>query len=301
MSQYQRILLIADPSMQRTPAFERAAWLAKTTGAALHIALFDRSATIAAMAMIDTSDAEQAREAWLQARRGWLAAEAMRLLERGIKCSVEAVWAHPVYEEILRHITEYQPDLVIKDVRHEALLKRLLLKPLDWHLLRDCPTPVLLVNSQAHAAPRRIVAAVDATQLTIEAEDFNRAVITAALALAIQCDAELHLASSFDCQMLGTDAYSGSPVVSPGLYETLSKLHDQGFAGIARANGVAPERAHSLVGPAPISLAEFAGSAASDVLVVGTHRRHGVDRLLMGSIAEAIVDSASCDVLVVKP
>jgi len=300
MSQYQRILLIADPRLQRTPAFERAAWLAKTTGAALHIALFDRSATIAALALVDAKDAEQAREAWLQARRAWLGTEALVLHGHGVKATIAVVWAHPVYEEILTHITEYKPDLVIKDVKHEPLLQRLLLKPLDWHLLRDCPTPVLLVNSLAHAAPRRIVAAVDGTQLT-GTEDFNETVIKSALALAIQCDAELHLASSFDCLMLGADGLSGLPVVTPGLYETLSKLHDEGFASIARAHGVPPERTHSLVGPASMSLAEFANNAATDVLVVGTHRRHGVDRLLTGSIAEAIVDTAPCDVLVVKP
>jgi universal stress protein E len=301
MSQYQRILLIADPSMQRTPAFERAAWLARTTGAALHIALFDRSSAIAALALVDTKDAEQAREAWLQARRAWLATEVQVLQGHGVKASLEAVWAHPVFEEILTHITEYKPDLVIKDVKHEALLKRVLLKPLDWHLLRDCPTPVLLVNSRAHAAPRRIFAAIDATQQTIEAQDFNEDVIKSALALAIQCSAELHLASSFDCLMLGADGLSGVPVVTPGLYETLSKLHDESFSGIAKAHGVPPERAHSLIGPAPMSLAELAEDAATDVLVVGTHQRHGFDRLLMGSIAEAIIDSVPCDVLAVKP
>lgn len=301
MSQYQRILLIADPGMRRTPAFERAAWIARTTGAALHIALFDRNAAIAASALVDAKGAEEAREAWVQARRAWLTTEAQVLHGHGVKATVEAVWAHPVYEEILAHVNECQPDLVIKDVKHEALLKRVLLKPLDWHLLRDCPTPVLLVNSLAHAAPRRIFAAVDGSQATPEAAAFNDEVIKSALALALQCNAELHLAGSFDCLMTGADGFSGVAIITPGVYETLAKLHDDGFAAIAKAHGVPPERMHSLVGPAPMALAELAHDSATDVLVVGTHRRHGVDRLLMGSIAEAIVDTASCDVLVVKP
>ena len=39
----------------------------------------------------------------------------------------------------------------------------------------------------------------------------------------------------------------------------------------------------------------------ADLIVIGTHGRTGLSRLLMGSIAEAIVRRASCPVLTVKP
>jgi nucleotide-binding universal stress UspA family protein len=39
----------------------------------------------------------------------------------------------------------------------------------------------------------------------------------------------------------------------------------------------------------------------ADALVVGTHARHGLSRLLLGSTAEAIVRRAPCSVLVVRP
>ncbi len=45
----------------------------------------------------------------------------------------------------------------------------------------------------------------------------------------------------------------------------------------------------------------YATGAEADVLVVGTHGRSGVARLLLGSVAEALVAAAPCPVLTVPP
>jgi nucleotide-binding universal stress UspA family protein len=39
----------------------------------------------------------------------------------------------------------------------------------------------------------------------------------------------------------------------------------------------------------------------ADIIVVGTQGRIGMSRLLMGSVAEHVVRSAACPVLVVRP
>jgi universal stress protein E len=39
----------------------------------------------------------------------------------------------------------------------------------------------------------------------------------------------------------------------------------------------------------------------ADLLVVGTHARHGVERLMLGSVAEACLRDAVCDVLAIPP
>jgi nucleotide-binding universal stress UspA family protein len=43
-----------------------------------------------------------------------------------------------------------------------------------------------------------------------------------------------------------------------------------------------------------------ARKAGADLIVVGTHGRTGLDRLLMGSVAERVIGFADCPVLVVK-
>jgi len=300
MSQYQRILLIADPSMRRTPAFERAIWLARSSGARLHIALFDRNPLIAAAALIDKLHSSDLMTAWLAQRRAWLQTEAAQLAEHGLTVTTEVVWARPSQDEILLRVAEQSPDLVIKDVEYESHLKRTLFTPLDWQLLRNCTVPLLLVNKLTHALPRRVVAAVDASVDTEQHNALNHAVIRQALALAIQCDAELHLVYAFAGPQAMIDP-AGAHLGSIGqLYDTLLPMHRRNFEALAQAHSVPLERRHFLQGTPAKAVAEFARADHSDVLVIGSMRHTLVDRMLMGTTAEAILDDAPCNVLAVK-
>jgi nucleotide-binding universal stress UspA family protein len=55
-----------------------------------------------------------------------------------------------------------------------------------------------------------------------------------------------------------------------------------------------------LEGDPAAEVARFAADAGIDVIVIGTHGRTGVDRLVMGSVAERVMREAPCSVLVVK-
>jgi nucleotide-binding universal stress UspA family protein len=55
-----------------------------------------------------------------------------------------------------------------------------------------------------------------------------------------------------------------------------------------------------LEGDPAAEIARFAADAGIDVIVIGTHGRTGVDRLVMGSVAERVMREAPCSVLVVK-
>ena len=48
-------------------------------------------------------------------------------------------------------------------------------------------------------------------------------------------------------------------------------------------------------------ICEYAKEVHADLIIVGTHGRSGVSRFLMGSVAEHVVRSAPCPVLVVRP
>ncbi|MFO0824041.1 MAG: universal stress protein [Gemmataceae bacterium] len=58
---------------------------------------------------------------------------------------------------------------------------------------------------------------------------------------------------------------------------------------------------HALLEGDPASeITHYAADAGVDVIVIGTHGRTGVDRLVMGSVAEKVMREAPCSVLVVK-
>jgi nucleotide-binding universal stress UspA family protein len=54
-------------------------------------------------------------------------------------------------------------------------------------------------------------------------------------------------------------------------------------------------------GTAPEEIAHTAADENADLVVVGTHGRTGINRLLIGSVAERVVRVAPCPVLTVKP
>ena len=58
-------------------------------------------------------------------------------------------------------------------------------------------------------------------------------------------------------------------------------------------------KAHSVVGSAAREVVKVAQAVKADVIVVGSHGKHGVD-LMLGSTANAIVHHAACDVLTVR-
>jgi nucleotide-binding universal stress UspA family protein len=70
-------------------------------------------------------------------------------------------------------------------------------------------------------------------------------------------------------------------------------------AAEARSAGVAA-RSVLLTGSAAEQIAEAARSHGADLLVIGTQGRTGLDRLLLGSVAERVVRLAPCPVLTVK-
>jgi len=55
-----------------------------------------------------------------------------------------------------------------------------------------------------------------------------------------------------------------------------------------------------LVGDPATAIVETAANENADLIVIGTHGRTGLTRLLMGSVAEAVVRRAKCPVLTVK-
>ncbi|MEY4543964.1 MAG: hypothetical protein RL685_159 [Pseudomonadota bacterium] len=55
------------------------------------------------------------------------------------------------------------------------------------------------------------------------------------------------------------------------------------------------------VGVASECIVALARAVDADLIVLGTHGRHGVERIVLGSVAEAVVRAAPCGVFVIRP
>ena len=139
---------------------------------------------------------------------------------------------------------------------------------------------------------RRIVVATDF------AESAERA-LACAVELARSHSAELLLLHVY----MDLPAY---PEVTAGqvqaIYEEQRRWVDETLERRARSARAAGLLARAIVrtGPPASTIAETAAEEEADLVVVGTHGRSGLDRLIVGSVAERVVRLATCPVLVVK-
>jgi universal stress protein E len=299
MSQYQRLLLIVDPEQHRSPAARRAAALALASEASLHALVFIEPPP--RIHLWEERMSDTARERYLQRAEHWLQVEAQWMREQGVKVTTQVVWTAEPLKDMLQYVAQFQPDLLIKDVVLESALKRAFVTPIDCHLLRECPVPVHLVNQVAHALPRRIVAAVDPADPDTLISGHNGQIIQTATALALQCDAQLHLLYAYDLTpAFNPEVPMTASAWASNIMEELRESLHRAFIALAEQYGVPPEQQHFVMGPPVPTIAEFVDEFLVDVVVMGTVHRSGFGRLI-GSTTERALYSRPGSVLAVKP
>ena len=69
---------------------------------------------------------------------------------------------------------------------------------------------------------------------------------------------------------------------------------------IRPSNSKIPVNHVFLEGDPGVEIARYAADAGADLVVMGTHGRTGIERMLMGSVAEQTLRNAPCSVLVIK-
>jgi len=122
-----------------------------------------------------------------------------------------------------------------------------------------------------------------------------------ALALAGQVGAVVRLVHVFDdpdTVALYSELYVPMPAEMRS--EILADLRRQ-LAARATAAGRTDVPAEVLTGVPWQAIVEAAAQHKCDLIVMGTHGRHGMAHLLLGSVAERVVRTAACPVLVVRP
>ena len=97
-------------------------------------------------------------------------------------------------------------------------------------------------------------------------------------------------------------ALDGTAFVPPGLdlemRAALEKALDEKVAAV-RARGVAV-RGLTIAGTPHLQIGAVAESETVDLIVMGTHGRHGLGRLMLGSVAERVARTAKVPVMVVR-
>lgn len=142
--------------------------------------------------------------------------------------------------------------------------------------------------------PRTILVATDFSEHAQRALDY-------AVDLAARIDAKVYLVHAISIPALGVPemgvAY-GSMMMESTVKEAQTTL--TALEARYRDRGVIAGK-HLEVGDARDVIDRVAEQVGAELIVMGTHGRRGVRRVLLGSVAESVVRSAPCPVLTVRP
>jgi universal stress protein A len=134
----------------------------------------------------------------------------------------------------------------------------------------------------------RILVAVDLSEDTAQ---------VARRAMAIANSAELHLIHVIEPLSF---AYGGDiPMDFSGIQDEIQQQATQQLQRFAENNGIDATHQHIVLGRPEVEIHAKAEELGADLIVVGSHGRHGLG-LLLGSTANGVLHGASCDVLAVR-
>jgi nucleotide-binding universal stress UspA family protein len=240
--------------------------------------------------------------------RQTLVADLQRLAdEAGATGPVECeVVEGPAAPEILRRAAALPADLLVLGTHGRSGFERLMLGSVTEKVVRRAACPVLTVPRRA-AGPaadgpvrfKRIACAIDFSDCSMHALRY-------AMSLAQEADARLTVVHVIERPVHGPPDPSGVSRPGPRSLEEYLALMEQ--EARARLDDVVPQevRAYCTVETAVPSgtpyreILRVVEAQQADVLVVGTHGRGALDRMLFGSTTQHLVRQSPCPVLTLR-
>jgi nucleotide-binding universal stress UspA family protein len=188
-------------------------------------------------------------------------------------------------EEIVRAARQKKADLIALSTHGRSGAVRLIAGSVAEDVLRHAEVPVLVTRPSAVVHEKRpIVVALDGSER-------SEAILPDVERLARKLGAAVHVIRVVQ------------PVIAPGMAEAPVVLPPEDpmpyLKGVVRRLEAAGLTASALAleGPAADTLLRYVEETSASLLCMATHGRSGLARILLGSVAEAVVRKAPCPVL----
>lgn len=299
--QLQQLLVVIDPTQSSQPSLERAAWIARHSGAAIELLICEYNGALDSGLMFEAPALDKARQSLLAQRRDWLEQLAAPLRQEGLQVTSEVRWGKPLHKMITARCEELKPDLLLKTAHSHGLLHRLLLSNTCWQLIRYCPAPLWLVKPQGEWRGQRLAVALDPTHSADKPASLDHQLIDAAQTLGRTLGLEDHYLHSY-APLPRTLVFDAELVADYEYYvQRTGERHREAFEQLLDGHAIGKPRTHLLQGFAEETLPRFVDENAVDLLLMGAIARGHLDTALIGHTAERVLEGVNCDLLVLKP
>lgn len=209
------------------------------------------------------------------------------LRDQAVRVSVSVRWDYPTYEGIIRQALRYKPDLlIVPGMALEETARTLAYR--EQRLIEQAPCAVLFVKSGELYTKGCVLAAVDPRHARDGGGDLDELAIGTAKTLASAlADVPVRL-------------YHAAPLGEDGLTSALASVRETQVRHLAELHEIPERDVRVEFGEPGESLARYAREARAQTLVIGV--RGGTDPLRAPSerLAERLLESLECDLLIVK-
>jgi len=213
---------------------------------------------------------------------------------RGRRCRAIVAAGDP-FDGILQTAKSCATDMIVMGAHRKQLLRGILVGTTIERVIRTGHYPVLMVNREALQPYARVLAAVDMSPPSALA-------IKTARALGLIEGAALSAVHGFHA--FGRRKMSAGGVGQDSIDDYVAKERSQAAAELAAflaANDFGVDRSSLRIeegNPFDV-IAAAVQETRSDLLLVGTHGRTGIVKILLGSVTEEVLRSIDTDILVV--
>jgi len=286
MGMIRKLLFATDFSTRSDIALTRAAELAGRFGAALtllHVVDDDQPpAEVAAL----TNLAEERLQSAHEGLPGALRAAAETLVVRGDPFAAIADVANG-----------RNADLIVLGAHRRRILRDIFTGTTAERVIRTAGRPVLMVSVPAAGAHTSAVIGVDFSEASRHAAETARA-------LGLLDAPRLALVHGYrdlvkaQMQYVGLEARAIAQQVSTDV----AKLSDRMAAEMPAARlGKTPDKTAVIDADPVTAIAGQVAAASADLVVIGSRGLNAVERVLIGSVADAVLRKLDCDILVIPP
>jgi len=215
--------------------------------------------------------------------------KALSVMQEQVESSVPA-------EVIVDYAGDENVDLAVMGTHGRRGVDRMLFGSVTEEVVRQAPCLVFTVQTGAEVAPgeavRRVLAPVDFSEA-------SEAAVHHVKEIALTYGAEINLLHAVE-EPLYPAAYGVEPVKFPTL-DVIDQVEQQ-LGDLVRVEiGHEHARIEAQVGHPPTTILEYIDEHDVDLIVIATHGRTGLERVLLGSVTERVLRRSPVPVFIVKP
>jgi nucleotide-binding universal stress UspA family protein len=285
----EKLLLATDGSLFSEGAIREAIRLAKQC-----------SSTLSAVTVIETNAefetiAPQLLERSERVAREHLEAVKAHAKKEGIDCAINILEGEDSYNYISTEAAKSKTSMIIMGRRGRTGLKRLAMGSTTARVIGHAPCNVLVVPRAAQVEFKSLVVATDGSK-------YSAAAASEAIGIAKRNNSKLTVISVVPAELATpTDieiAMSQLEMIAEKEMH-VAEANAKAVKEAAQKEGVNVQ-AFIMSGKPADAIIETAKDKHADLIVLGSHGRTGLEKLLMGSVAERVIVLSPCAVLIVK-